>query len=349
MKPDMLEKIGRGLEAVSQALGSATFEQRLADFLGQMIPHDMMTIARYSVVGPPEFLAHTANYPSELVQRYLELYHLFDPYASYWSETRKPGPVFLRDLSSGQRKVGRYIREFLPESGIIDEMGIFLPPLAGSSLAFFFENVGRRFAKSERALLDALFPLAANLYKAHLAVLFSTSPTDQTASPAADQPMLITDEAGRSLWATTSWAALSASTRAQIEALARHGADRTLQIRSLDDGNTLLTEPLPAGTGGEMQLLWVVRARDKLATHADPLVAGMQVFDSALTPREREIVELVLKGYPTSLIAEKLALSRGTVKNHRRRIYHKLDITTERELFLMFLDAALGTAPAAES
>ncbi|TGQ88614.1 response regulator transcription factor, partial [Mesorhizobium sp. M1C.F.Ca.ET.204.01.1.1] len=26
----------------------------------------------------------------------------------------------------------------------------------------------------------------------------------------------------------------------------------------------------------------------------------------------------------------------GTVKNHRRRIYEKLDITTERELFLQF-------------
>ena len=28
----------------------------------------------------------------------------------------------------------------------------------------------------------------------------------------------------------------------------------------------------------------------------------------------------------------------GTVKNHRRRIYEKLDITTERELFLQYFE-----------
>ena len=31
-----------------------------------------------------------------------------------------------------------------------------------------------------------------------------------------------------------------------------------------------------------------------------------------------------------------LAITVGTVKNHRRRIYEKLDITTERELFLQY-------------
>ena len=35
-------------------------------------------------------------------------------------------------------------------------------------------------------------------------------------------------------------------------------------------------------------------------------------------------------------IAERLGITVGTVKNHRRRIYEKLDITTERELFLQF-------------
>src|SRR6202008_3190308 len=47
----------------------------------------------------------------------------------------------------------------------------------------------------------------------------------------------------------------------------------------------------------------------------------------ALTRREQEIVALMLQGYPTKSIAEKLALSRGTVKNYRQRIYDKLDIT----------------------
>jgi DNA-binding CsgD family transcriptional regulator len=36
-----------------------------------------------------------------------------------------------------------------------------------------------------------------------------------------------------------------------------------------------------------------------------------------------------------------LAVSPGTVKNHRYRIYFKLDITTEREMFSRFLNDIL--------
>ena len=35
-------------------------------------------------------------------------------------------------------------------------------------------------------------------------------------------------------------------------------------------------------------------------------------------------------------LAARLGIASGTVKNHRARIYEKLDITTERELFLHF-------------
>ena len=349
MKPEMLKRIGRGLDTVSAALGTEMFERELADFLGQMVAHDMMTVARYSIVAPPEFLAHSANYPRALVERYESLYHLFDPFAAYWRETQQPGFVSLDNLSSAQRKVGRYIRELLPEFGIVDEMGIFLPPLAGASLAFFFESVGHRIAKPQRDLLQALYPLAANLYRVHLSVLFSNPEGAPATSPSTSHPMLITDETGRTLWTTEAWTELSAAARSEIKTFAERGAEPTLQIRSLDDGHTVISEPLGHGAHGAARLLWVVEPHGQRAADIDPMAAGMHVFDSTLTPREREIVELILNGFPTSLIAERLSLSRGTVKNHRRRIYHKLDITTERELFLMFIEAALGTGTQAGS
>ena len=37
-------------------------------------------------------------------------------------------------------------------------------------------------------------------------------------------------------------------------------------------------------------------------------------------------------------IASRLRISSGTVRNHRCRLYDKLDITTERELFFLFLN-----------
>ncbi len=61
-----------------------------------------------------------------------------------------------------------------------------------------------------------------------------------------------------------------------------------------------------------------------------------------LSQRERELVQLVLAGHPTAAIAERLGITVGTTKNHRRRIYEKLDITTERELFLQFFQHRMG-------
>jgi DNA-binding CsgD family transcriptional regulator len=57
-----------------------------------------------------------------------------------------------------------------------------------------------------------------------------------------------------------------------------------------------------------------------------------------LTPREHEILHLILLGYPNIKIAERLKLSVNTIKNHKKRMYVKLDITTERELFLAFVN-----------
>jgi len=68
--------------------------------------------------------------------------------------------------------------------------------------------------------------------------------------------------------------------------------------------------------------------------------AALDVFlQERFTPRERDIVRLVLFGYPSAKIGERLKLSLNTIKNHKKRLYRKLDITTERELFLNFVNS----------
>ncbi len=61
-------------------------------------------------------------------------------------------------------------------------------------------------------------------------------------------------------------------------------------------------------------------------------------FESSnLTKREKEIVELILDGLSSVVIAEKCFISEGTVKNHRKNIYRKLDIKSQAELFHHFI------------
>ena len=57
---------------------------------------------------------------------------------------------------------------------------------------------------------------------------------------------------------------------------------------------------------------------------------------SDLSARERAVAALILAGHPNAGIARRLSIAVGTVKNHRHSIYAKLDITTEREMFLQF-------------
>lgn len=54
--------------------------------------------------------------------------------------------------------------------------------------------------------------------------------------------------------------------------------------------------------------------------------AGGRKLTQVLTPREREIVHWIGCGLQNREIAEKLAISEGTVKIHLHRIYHKLQV-----------------------
>ncbi len=56
-----------------------------------------------------------------------------------------------------------------------------------------------------------------------------------------------------------------------------------------------------------------------------------------LTPAERRVFDLYLKGYRASEISEKLCLAPSTIKTHNRRIFSKLNVTTRKEL-LLYID-----------
>ncbi|MEX9840118.1 helix-turn-helix transcriptional regulator [Providencia rettgeri] len=57
-----------------------------------------------------------------------------------------------------------------------------------------------------------------------------------------------------------------------------------------------------------------------------------------LTPRECEVVELILAGKGSAQIAQALFISLGTVKNHRKNIYQKLSINSQVELFNLLMN-----------
>lgn len=66
------------------------------------------------------------------------------------------------------------------------------------------------------------------------------------------------------------------------------------------------------------------------------------IGEGVLTPREKEVVELTLRGHSAEAVGRLLQISAGTVRIHRRNIYAKLRISSQGELFSMFIQAMLG-------
>lgn len=61
---------------------------------------------------------------------------------------------------------------------------------------------------------------------------------------------------------------------------------------------------------------------------ADPIVAAY-----SLSPREWEVACLLVKGISRVEIADKLSISRNTLKRHIANIYHKMGVSNEMQFF----------------
>jgi DNA-binding CsgD family transcriptional regulator len=73
------------------------------------------------------------------------------------------------------------------------------------------------------------------------------------------------------------------------------------------------------------------------------LHAALEAFGSSLlTDRETQVINLVLHGHSTRTVAEKLSISMETVKLHRKHAYAKLEVSSQAELFYLFLDSLMS-------
>lgn len=71
---------------------------------------------------------------------------------------------------------------------------------------------------------------------------------------------------------------------------------------------------------------------------SDPINAALaEMARNRLTAREIEITSLILRGHSSASIATLLKIVEGTVKIHRKNIYQKLSISSQSELFSIFI------------
>ncbi|RFB78280.1 LuxR family transcriptional regulator [Methylovirgula sp. 4M-Z18] len=61
-----------------------------------------------------------------------------------------------------------------------------------------------------------------------------------------------------------------------------------------------------------------------------------------LTYQQRRIVQLILRGHSNLSIGQIISVTEGTVKIHRQNIYKRLEISSQQELFVMFVQSILS-------
>ena len=150
------------------------------------------------------------------------------------------------------------------------------------------------------------------------------------------------------------------------ELFSEHGGSRRERLVDLSQEGARLSSEVPLRRGEEVVLSFVppgahddrvstlceaIRTASRGEVYLSPEVSGFvlqgylhggQGEADPLSPREREILQLIAEGHTGREIAERLGLKPKTVDNHRANIMDKLGIHTTAGLVRYALQAGLA-------
>lgn len=106
-------------------------------------------------------------------------------------------------------------------------------------------------------------------------------------------------------------------------------------------GRLRLIEPMVLASMRKIWKAWIERTgnvRGVDNVHAR-LTKCFEIFgQTKLTKRERQISQFLLRGHSLKSVAKELKIAPGTVMVHKRNLFTKLEISSQYELFSLFID-----------
>lgn len=115
--------------------------------------------------------------------------------------------------------------------------------------------------------------------------------------------------------------------------MSAHG-DISMSVRAMKAG---ASDFLPKPVDDQKLLDAVGQAIDQgiLARRGNGELGDIRTRLNSLTPREHEVLTLVVEGLPNKQIANRLGISQPTVKSHRRNVMEKMAVSSIAELARM--------------
>jgi DNA-binding NarL/FixJ family response regulator len=136
--------------------------------------------------------------------------------------------------------------------------------------------------------------------------------------------------------------------RAQIQLLRRVLPDTPLVVVAGDSSVADIRETLAEGTAGvvlEKDVKTCLAMAIRLVDRGQMVVPGSlrsAVLTPALSPREKQVLAMVVMGFANQEIARKLYITEGTVKSHLSTAYRKLGVGSRSEATRAILDPERG-------
>ncbi len=339
---DYNEKIGRSLARdlaeLTDLIGTNRFYQYLAKIFGKFIGNDRTLVSRYSRYDRPEIFVNNAV-TDEIVRIYYGGLYRVDALYRLCRTVPKAGVLTVTGLDEGYL-IQDWITGLLRMAGVSDELVILFPALGDITIVLSCVQHKSRFSPSIVREVEKLQPLLAALHEQHLqrtyAGFLAGDLQDLTYSEA--RGAAIFDAKGDCVFSDSEWQRHVESS-SDYELIRRSILRLPKGSRLMGDQGVVHWEELRPS----VPVLSACRIAFHERTSPGPtkvspeeiLALFRDIHD--LTPREIDVVREVIAGCSNEQIATKLGISVGTVKNCRWRLYFKLDITTERELFSMLL------------
>ncbi len=328
-------------EAV-QTCGTEGFQSALSEAIATFLGAESRGVLQYSRYALPHYLVRN-HVPEDEIYFYLAGAYRFDPFFRHWREHQVNGVLSLGELSGADGSVGEkarvYIVRFQPQTGMADEIAVLCPKIGGAVDNYFFLR-GTPFSQDEMDMLRALYPTIRALHDLNQRLILKAlgeGATQITGFPEADA-FAIDDSQGRQSFVSSNWQQLVGQTIALSDAVSHARQAAPGQPRIVDTAHVVserLGADFPPAPNGRITFI-IQRPMASSSLVLSDVIESL--FANRLTQREISICHLALRGFPSASIAEQLGIAVGTVKNHRKSIYRKLDITTERELFLLLLN-----------
>lgn len=333
-QPVLFDELGHVVEAV----GGSLFYDRLANFLTRMLGCERYLVMRYAQYARPKFLVNK-SLPERGVRLYLNGIYRIDPLLRM-ARTHVPTRVMTFDRLKQSDTDTVFYEENFEFGEIFDELVAMFPAVGGVWVAVCVDHPSRNFSDEDVKLVETVYPTLARLHDLHIEkCVYGWQGGYLNDSRIA---LMICDHKDRVVFRNANWT--NDITDDEQQAILAGAATTLADSYPISNNRMVHWEPLDASNSVAPDgRAFVIEQNEPGYVDLmgpEPMQRFADHFE--LTPREKEIVDFILKGHPPALIADKLGVSVGTIRNHKHRLYFKLDITTERELFCMFMDMFLS-------